>query len=737
MPERSDTDIDRELEYLELQECPAEIESLVCPIREELEAELDPTYKATPRTGAKEDLPVDPEGFAESPGLPPRGELVIQPLPSVRVSGDRDFSSDEEHDRGSQAFHEDMPLKSYMQAVVERLSRLENRIEEQQGWMERNLVTGRSRMTRKVQDGGLDYNLLKEWSKQSMRMSKRSITHPSEAIPMMGQIQEETDGLRNTTASSSSFAGGQAAESQESNSTAQGPTEARANNSGQMPTRRSGKALQFKEDDNETINRYSSQSQETIRSRQKKELSQKRLRDRQQEREKGKENAAAKEVEPKTSDEKDKDKAQGRLKAGQASVRQPDKPKILSGNSSIMITDGGLQNGILYRIVAHSAFDYFFASMIMLNSLFIGVQTEYRARSSEQVRDHMFFEVAEQIFAYMFAIELLMRMGALKMAFFNPKTLTWNLFDILLVVMSVVEIVLNASTTKNADAADTSNAGKVIRMFRMARIVRIMRVLRFLAELRIMVTLIMNSARSLFWLMILLLGILYVFSIFFTQGVTDFLKSPDSDGLNVTDTLHNDYGSLLKSAYTLFASITGGVSWRDVLNPLTNTGAGFTALFICYVFFCIFSVLNIVTGVFVDGAIQRSSQERDLRLEKEKEQKKMYVSMLTDLLEEIDSEGTGVISREDLEEAFKSEQVRYYFSVLDIDVTDSNYLFDMLDLDRSGEVDMEEFVSGCLRLKGNAKSIDIHTLMYEIKLMIKQMSFFMEYFFQESRKGLV
>merc|ERR1712187_110988 len=134
-----------------------------------------------------------------------------------------------------------------------------------------------------------------------------------------------------------------------------------------------------------------------------------------------------------------------------------------------------------------------------------------------------------------------------------------------------------------------------------------------------------------------------------------------------------------------------------------------------YIFFCIFSVMNIVTGVFVDGAIQRSSQERDLRLEKERAQKEMYVSMLLDLLEEIDAECKGVITREELQEAFKLERVQHYFSVLDIDIADSNYLFDMLDLDNSNEVDMEEFVTGCLRLKGNAKSIDIHTLMFEIK----------------------
>merc|ERR1719189_2080133 len=91
-----------------------------------------------------------------------------------------------------------------------------------------------------------------------------------------------------------------------------------------------------------------------------------------------------------------------------------------------------------------------------------------------------------------------------------------------------------------------------------------------------------------------------------------------------------------------------------------------------------------------------------------------------DLLQEIDSGCTGFISREELEEAFKSDKIRFSFKALDIDIHDSNYLFDMLDDDGSGEVDMEEFVTGCQRLKGNAKSIDIHTLIFTINHLMKK-----------------
>lgn len=75
--------------------------------------------------------------------------------------------------------------------------------------------------------------------------------------------------------------------------------------------------------------------------------------------------------------------------------------------------------------------------------------------------------------------------------------------------------------------------------------------------------------------------------------------------------LASDYGTSLRSVYTLRASITGGVSWREVLGPLIDTAWPHESLqLLCL--FSIFSVLDIVAGAFAYGAIQRSSQERDL-----------------------------------------------------------------------------------------------------------------------------
>mmetsp|Transcript_118861 Transcript_118861/g.222189 ORF Transcript_118861/g.222189 Transcript_118861/m.222189 type:complete len:91 (-) Transcript_118861:130-402(-) len=58
-------------------------------------------------------------------------------------------------------------------------------------------------------------------------------------------------------------------------------------------------------------------------------------------------------------------------------------------------------------------------------------------------------------------------------------------------------------------------------------------------------------------------------------------------------------------------------------------------------------------------------------------------------------------------------------------------LFKLLDIDGSGAVGIEEFVIGCMRLKGSAKSIDLATLMYENKRMVEQASGFHDFCSQQ------
>merc|ERR1712137_1331765 len=77
----------------------------------------------------------------------------------------------------------------------------------------------------------------------------------------------------------------------------------------------------------------------------------------------------------------------------------------------------------------------------------------------------------------------------------------------------------------------------------------------------------------------------------------------------------------------------------------------------------------------------------------------------------------GEIDVDELRAYFESEDIATYFSALDLNVMQVKTLFSLMDVDGNNVIDQDEFIWGCLRLKGNAKSLDVATLHLEVQCM--------------------
>jgi len=60
--------------------------------------------------------------------------------------------------------------------------------------------------------------------------------------------------------------------------------------------------------------------------------------------------------------------------------------------------------------------------------------------------------------------------------------------------------------------------------------------------------------------------------------------------------------------------------------------------------------------------------------------------------------------------AFEDPLIRKIFLEVEIPVEDAAELFEILDMDGSGLLDMDEFLGACLRIKGEAKAKDTHVV---------------------------
>jgi len=65
-------------------------------------------------------------------------------------------------------------------------------------------------------------------------------------------------------------------------------------------------------------------------------------------------------------------------------------------------------------------------------------------------------------------------------------------------------------------------------------------------------------------------------------------------------------------------------------------------------------------------------------------------------------------------------QLEACLNALELNPTDADMLFTLLDSDVSGIVDIDEFCGGCLKLKGTATALDMNCLLFNIRRMANQ-----------------
>eukprot|EP00435_Cladocopium_sp_Y103_P010346 s886_g2.t1 len=349
------------------------------------------------------------------------------------------------------------------------------------------------------------------------------------------------------------------------------------------------------------------------------------------------------------------------------------------------------------RVVLHPAFDIFFALVVFTNAIFIGLEAQ--SNMSGNWLPPSTIRIVNYSYAVAFTLELLGRIIAGGCSFFYSEDCMWNYLDVCIVITSIIEIVFDLIS--EAQGAGQHITGfkvfRIIRLSKVVKTVRLVRIVRFVLALRTLVTSIAHTLKALFWALTLLALIIYVFAILFAQAVHDASLDPDKAAEAIGEKY---FRSLPEIMLTLFMSIAGGVSWEDVIYPLIEIDAMWAFFFLFFVAFTYFAVLNVVTGVFCQSAIENAQKDQAAVVQNILDNKESRLKKIRYLFTQLGADNTGAITYEMLNLHMRTPAVRIYFESLGLDVTDAWSFFKLLDSDGGGAVEVEEFLLGCLRLRG-------------------------------------
>ncbi|CAE7261761.1 SCN11A, partial [Symbiodinium pilosum] len=252
---------------------------------------------------------------------------------------------------------------------------------------------------------------------------------------------------------------------------------------------------------------------------------------------------------------------------------------------------------------------------------------------------------------------------------------------------------------------------KAMRVVRILRLVRVVRVVRFFRALRVLIASIVHTLRSVVWALILLFLIMYTFGILFTHAYTDYASHGGHGSPTTEEELKRHFGSVLVSILNLFAAISDGVSWINLITPLWEANGVWLGMFLIYIALVEFAVLNVVTGVFCQNAIESASLDQEMVIETQLKSKQLYTDQVCDLFHLMDEGKKGELTAVAFEQHINDPQVAAYFRALDMDLNNVWKLFTLLDPDGSGTIDLQEFVEGCLKLRGPATRLDMELVL--------------------------
>eukprot|EP00927_Polykrikos_kofoidii_P076490 TRINITY_DN73576_c0_g1_i1.p1 TRINITY_DN73576_c0_g1~~TRINITY_DN73576_c0_g1_i1.p1 ORF type:complete len:629 (-),score=70.55 TRINITY_DN73576_c0_g1_i1:115-1941(-) len=359
-----------------------------------------------------------------------------------------------------------------------------------------------------------------------------------------------------------------------------------------------------------------------------------------------------------------------------------------------------------YQIVQGKCFSLMSAFVIGLNAVYIGFQVDTNVRGQvDRARGNDFdspdWFVPDTIFCVVFSIELVLRISFSGRHFLKGPEGRWNIFDTALVIVNIVELslqgLLNAS---------------ILRSFRMVRLVRILTVFRkvpMLRQLQTMMVAIGNTIPVLIPALSLFLYLMYMAAIVIAQGVEQLLVGKSTADRHI-ELLILTFGSVSAGLETCFVSILGGIDWYDLLVALRQAGLLYALVFTVYVSFVMLAAMNIVTGIFVDTARGLAEVDRDLSAELEMEREMQAVRELIYIFEETSANTDAKLELSDFKAHFENDRNRALLRSIGLDITNLKEAFHLIDRDGEGRLAITDFVEGCMRLRGTAKTVDLQSV---------------------------
>ncbi|XP_045411602.1 sodium channel protein type 11 subunit alpha [Lemur catta] len=261
--------------------------------------------------------------------------------------------------------------------------------------------------------------------------------------------------------------------------------------------------------------------------------------------------------------------------------------------------------GLVFDLVTSQVFDIVIISLIILNMISMMAESDNQPANTKLVLERL-----NLAFVVIFTIECLIKIFALRQYYFTNG---WNLFDCVIVVLSIVSTMISALEHQEHIPFPPT----LFRVVRLARIGRILRLVRAARGIRTLLFALMMSLPSLFNIGLLLFLVMFIYAIF---GMNCFSEVKPGSGIDDIFNFQTFAGSML----CLF-QITTSAGWDALLKPMLRSENSCnsspdncrhlpviaTTYFVSYIIISFLIVVNMYIAVILENFNTATEESED------------------------------------------------------------------------------------------------------------------------------
>jgi voltage-gated sodium channel len=357
-------------------------------------------------------------------------------------------------------------------------------------------------------------------------------------------------------------------------------------------------------------------------------------------------------------------------------------------------------------------FDMIMACIIVTNTITIGVELD--ASHGVESR-HWGWILLEVIYCLLFVGEV-----AIKLKYHTWRWIFmdgWNFFTLIVASFAFVDGIILSPLGLHGQLRMLS----LVRVVGMLRLLRVIRMYRSLKELRLIMQGLVGSLGMLCWTVIILVVFLYVASVFTTSTIG---RSTDYDNFKkLTNGWDHDdlFGSVGRSMFTLLQCVTRD-SWASSVSRYVVVQQWYMSFFFLgFGLISTYGLLNLVVSVIVEQTLTAARSNENRVAAKEARNQRAELDGLKEIFVLADEDGSGELDVHEFLAALENEEILWRMRQLDLPIDDAARLFTVIDGEGTRALTMEEFIDGCTKLKGPARSRDLLAITAQADSLSKKM----------------